>query len=75
MFLNELANVDWGLFVNMTDVDEMEKFWTMEINKCLDIVAPWKRRKNKQKRFSLSKEVQFEIKKKKVLQRRHQINV
>ena len=59
----------------MIDIDEMEKFWTMEINNCLDVIAPWKIRKIKQKRFSLPNEVQNKIKKKKELQRRHQINV
>ena len=58
MFLNELANVDWGLFVNMTDVDEMEEFWAMKINMCLDSIAPWKTRKIKQKKYYLPKAVQ-----------------
>ena len=75
MFLNELALVDWGSFASLDDVDKMEIFWTREINRCLDEIAPWKVRKVKQKRFSLPSEVQFEIKKKKELQKRHQINV
>ena len=62
-FLNELSKIDWGIYVNMEDVDEMEEFWTSEITKCLNYVAPWKYRKAKQKRFSLPKEVQIAIKK------------
>ena len=44
-FLNRLSNVDWSILVNIVGVDEMEEFWTTEINKCLDSIAPWKTRK------------------------------
>ena len=56
-FLNELSKIEWGSFVNMVDVDDMEKFWTTEINKCLNFVAPWKTRKLKQKQYCLPNEV------------------
>ena len=59
----------------MSNVDEMEEFWTKEINKCLDFVAPWKSRRVKQKRCILPKEVQDAIKRRKELQKKHQINV
>ena len=45
----------------MDDVDNMEDFWTKEINECMDIAAPWKSRKLKQKRINLPKEVQSAI--------------
>ena len=47
----------------------MERFWTKEINYCLNLVAPMKTRKIKKKRFCLPKEIQNEIKRKKDLQR------
>ena len=71
-FLNELAKVQWENFVSMVNVDEMQSFWTTEINKCLDFVAPWKERKVKQKRHSLPKEILVHIKKRKELQKRYQ---
>ena len=43
--------------VNMEDVDTMVTFWTTEINKCLDLVAPYKTRRIKQKKCCLPKEV------------------
>ena len=46
-FLNKLANIDWTLFVNSLDVDEMEEFWTTEITHCLNSIAPLKTRKPK----------------------------
>ena len=36
-FLNELSKIKWETFVNMRDVDQMEQFWSMEINKCFKI--------------------------------------
>ena len=74
-FLNELSKVEWEIFVNMEDIDDMEHFWSTQINKCLDVVAPWKSQKFKQKRYQLPKEVQVEIKKQKVLLKRHKTNV
>merc|ERR1712008_605673 len=53
-FLNELRNVGWEIFIDMEDVDPMEKFWTIEINKCMDISAPWKSRKVRKKRIRIS---------------------
>ena len=53
----------------------MEEFWTTEINKCLDFIAPWKTRRQKQKKYCLSKKVQEATKKQKELLRKHQINV
>ena len=62
-FLNRLSNVDWSILVNIVDVDEMEEFWTTEINKCLDSIAPWKTRKLKKKKYCLPKIVLEEMKK------------
>ena len=61
-FLRELMSVKWEVFRDMEDVDPMEDFWTKEINACMDILAPWKTRKIKQKRNFLPKEVQSAIK-------------
>ena len=55
----------------MVDVDDMEKFWISEINNCLNTIAPWKIRKMKHKKFCLPKEIQMEIKKRKILQKRY----
>ena len=60
-FLNNLAQVEWELLVKLTDVDDMENMWTSEINKCLDSAAPWKTRKLKSKRYSLSREISIEM--------------
>ena len=68
-FLNALSKIDWSSLINMHDVDNMERFWTKEINYCLNLVAPMKTRKIKKKRFCLPKEIQNEIKTKKDLQR------
>ena len=59
----------------MKDVDNMEQFWSTQINSCLDIVAPWKTQKMRQKRFLLPNEVKVAIKKQKELLKRHQENV
>ena len=64
-FLNSLSNIDWSLLVNSVDVDEMENFWTTEINKCLDFVAPWKTRQNTQKKALFTKRSQRRDQKKK----------
>ena len=60
-FLNDLGNVGWEIFTDMDDVDPMEEFWKIEINKCMDISAPWKSRKARKKRFELPKEVKAAI--------------
>ena len=52
----------------------MEEFWTKEINECMDIVAPWKSRKIKQKIYYLPKEVQSVIKVRNDLKKKVQIN-
>ena len=57
-FVNALAGIDWSSLINMHDVDDMERFWTKEINYCLNLVAPMKTRKIKKKRFCLPKEIQ-----------------
>ena len=64
-----MAGIDWSSLINMHDVDDMERFWTKEINYCLNLVAPMKTRKIKKKRFCLPKEIQNEVKRKKDLQR------
>ena len=50
-------------------------FFTSEINKCLDNTAPWKTRKMNHKKYSLPRELQAHIQKRKELQKRYQINV
>ena len=47
----------------MSNVKDMVQFWSSELNKCLDVTAPWKSRKNKKKKFRLPMEVQSAIKK------------
>ena len=74
-FLNECAKVNWESLASMLDVDEMQSFFTSEINKCLDKTAPWKTRKMNQKKYSLPRELQAHIQKRKELQKRYQISV
>ena len=59
----------------MEDVDEMENFWSTEISRCLNFVAPWKTRKMKQKKYCLPKEIQEEIKKRKDFLKRLQLKM
>ena len=73
-FLDELRKVKWEIYRDMEDVDPMEEFWTKEINKCMDIVAPWKSRKVRQKRFDLPKEVRSAIKVRNDLKKKVQVN-
>ena len=42
---------------SMKSSDEMATFWTEKMNKCLDLVAPMKQRKNNKKRIVLPPEV------------------
>ena len=51
-FLKKLAMIQWESFKDMDDVDEMENYWTQEINNSLDLVAPWKTRTIKPKKYS-----------------------
>ena len=74
-FLNQLKKIKWESLKDMSNVEDMVQFWTSELNKCLDITAPWKKRKNKKKKFRLPMEVQNEIKKQKELQKKHLNNV
>ena len=74
VFLNELAKVEWESFVNMEDVDDMEQYWSTQINNCLNITAPWKTHKHKQKRYRLPKDVQDEISKQRYLMKKHERN-
>ena len=52
-FLIELYIVDWSILANFGDVDNMEVFWTEEINHCLNLAAPWKLGQKKQNKHSL----------------------
>ena len=74
-FLNQLKKIKWESLKDMSNVEDMVQFWTSELNKCLDITAPWKERKKKKKKFRLPMEVQNEIKKQKELQKKHLNNV
>ena len=73
--IKELCNIEWGTIGYMKDINDMVQFWTEEINKCLDITAPWKTRKLKKKKYVLPKEVQVLIQKRKELQKKLQTNV
>ena len=73
-FKNRLSAVEWEIFINMKDVDEMEEFWTSRINECLDSTAPFKARKNRKKKFCLPKEVQEKIQTQKELQKTFEFN-
>ena len=72
LFLNELSKIEWESLANMNDINDMEEFWTSQINKCLNILAPVKTRKVKQKMFCLPKDVRAAIHRKKHLQKQHQ---
>ena len=61
-FLNELRNIGWESLKDMEDVDSMVPFWNIEINKRMDISAPWKSRKVKKKKIDLPNEVKSAIK-------------
>ena len=74
-FLKKISEIDWISLASMEDVDKMEAFFTAEINKCLDSVAPWTSRLYKQKRHNLPKVVQEKIKLRKELQKKYNINV
>ena len=56
-FLNELSEIEWESLANMNDINGMEEFWTLQIKKCLNILAPVKIRKFKQKMYCLPKNV------------------
>ena len=45
MFQQMIANIRWEEMASMSGVDEMEEFYSQEINKVLDILAPVKARK------------------------------
>ena len=59
LFQDQLANIEWESLVKMKDVDNMERFWTKQINKCLDLVAPWKSRKINKKSTPCQKKSKF----------------
>ena len=61
--------------MEMKDVDDMEHFFTIEINWCLDSVIPWKTRKIKRKKYYLPKAVQLLVYKRNKLQKIHKENV
>ena len=71
----KLAGIKWESLSEMSDIDEMENFWTSEINKCLDLVAPFKTRKVKKKKFTLPKHVQGVIQIRRELQEKHDGNI
>ena len=73
--VNKLTEIGWESLKDMPNVKDMVQFWTSELNKCLDVTAPWKSRKNRKKKFRLPMEVQSAIKKQNELQKEHQKNV
>ena len=75
ILLMELANIKWELMKDMENVDQMETFWTQQINNSLNLVAPWTTRLLKPKKYCLPMAVKTEIKKRKALQKRYQMRV
>ena len=73
--LNQLKKIKWESLKDMSKVGDMVKFWKSELTECLDITAPWKKRKKKKKKFRLPMEVQNEMKKQKELQKKHLNNM
>ena len=67
-FQEALKQVDWHQMYAMKSSDEMATFWTENMNKCLDMVAPIKHKKNNKKRIVLPPEVK-ELRKKRNLVR------
>ena len=74
ILLNKLASIEWELFKDMEDMDDMENFWSRKINECLDCVAPQKTRSFKHKIHYLPKEVQELIKIRENLEKKHKSN-
>ena len=72
-FLKKLACIKWEALKDTEDIDHMEKFWSEQINKYLDFVAPWKSKKFKQKNHCLPKHVQEAIQVSNELIKRHEI--
>lgn len=56
-FKEALKQVDWHKMYSMKSTDEMATFWTENMNKCLDRLAPIKPKKNNKKRIVLPQEV------------------
>ena len=75
LFLNQLAKINWESLKDMTNIEDMEHFWTSELNNCLDITAPWKKEEMERKKIRLPMEVQNAINKEKKLHKKHQNNV
>ena len=67
-FQEALKQVDWHQMYSMKSSDEMVTFWTENMNKCLDRVAPQRTKKNNKKRIVLPQEVK-ELRKKRNLVR------
>ena len=75
ILLNKLASIEWELFKDMEDMDDMEHFWSRKINECLDCIAPQKTRSFKHKIHYLPKEVQELIKIGENLEKKHKSNL
>ena len=74
-FLMKLSDIKWESMVEMEDVNDMENFFTMEINLCLDSEAPWKTRKNEKRRYYLTKEMQLLLLERDKLEKIHKKNL
>ena len=62
-YRRKLANIDWGKLETMEDVDDMTEFWTTEINKVFNEMAPLKEKSiRKGKKIGLSKETKEQMK-------------
>ena len=63
-FRKVLSNIDWAKFTQMQTVEEMTEFFTSEIIKALDKVAPFKTKKiRSKKKHPLPAEIMSELKK------------
>ena len=62
-FVNALLSRNWDSMAFMTDVDEMEEFFTSSILQALDSVAEMKWRKQGPKKHKLPPEVELKVKK------------
>ena len=60
--IRDYKGVDVEVTIEWDDLKETT-YWTSEINKCLDEVAPWQERKGKKRKVILPEEVKAEVKK------------
>ena len=74
-FVAQLLKIDWTTMFAMEDIDDMEHFFTNEIKRCLDVCAPWKTKKIKNRRYKLPESVKIEVKKAQELLKKYNHNL